>query len=529
VSPSSWFDTHGTSAITSVFAELDTNHDGSLSEAEFKSGDNLTRMVYAHDELSHQWGLCTHGYSLKTTLHDELKDVSGMTSSPFWFAHNAKIPGTPTLKSEFITYKDKPRLKNPWMAPGSTSLDGLGRSPCGWLRQADGSSYTSVGDARKIAPFPDTKTTVWAKGTEVEVKWAISANHGGGYAYRLCKKPDDGDMTKLTEECFQQGHLDFVGDESWVEYRTGDRIPIQAKRTNEGTSPAGKTWTMNPIPSWKCSAGSPHSGGFGGISGDPNDCKEFNFHPPKPNLAGYGYSANGEEASFKWAIVDKVQIPANLNGDYVLSWRWDSEQTPQVWAHCADVKIVDSTTVTTTQKPVVPPDEGDEDDHMLLEWEAHENSVCRLSENDKTTNGQGTIGHRGHVLESFSLETCKFVCTQEKDCRGVEFRQEGNHCEVWSENIGYVKPGKTSWSCHILTRKKSSRLLLVSKAESKGQPTTAAVPRATWPIMRIAIVSGTVTAAISAVAAVAVRRMVRSVTLHRELWSDAEAEQALVA
>jgi hypothetical protein len=28
-------------------------------------------------------------------------------------------------------------------------------------------------------------------------------------------------------------------------------------------------------------------------------------------------------------------------GEYVLSWRWDVEQSPQVWANCADITIVD--------------------------------------------------------------------------------------------------------------------------------------------------------------------------------------------
>jgi uncharacterized surface protein with fasciclin (FAS1) repeats len=42
-----------------------------------------------------------------------------------------------------------------------------------------------------------------------------------------------------------------------------------------------------------------------------------------------------------WKIVDKVQVPEGLSGDYVVSWRWDSEQTPQVWTSCAIVTIVD--------------------------------------------------------------------------------------------------------------------------------------------------------------------------------------------
>jgi len=38
-------------------------------------------------------------------------------------------------------------------------------------------------------------------------------------------------------------------------------------------------------------------------------------------------------------IVHLVKIPANLPlGDYVLSFRWDCEQTPQIWMQCADIK-----------------------------------------------------------------------------------------------------------------------------------------------------------------------------------------------
>ena len=50
---------------------------------------------------------------------------------------------------------------------------------------------------------------------KVEARWGITANHGGGYAYRLCKKGPGGN-TALTEECFQKTHLAFVGDESWA-------------------------------------------------------------------------------------------------------------------------------------------------------------------------------------------------------------------------------------------------------------------------------------------------------------------------
>ena len=41
------------------------------------------------------------------------------------------------------------------------------------------------------------------------------------------------------------------------------------------------------------------------------------------------------------AIVDKVHVPKDLPpGDYVVQWRWDCEQTPQIWAGCGDVTVV---------------------------------------------------------------------------------------------------------------------------------------------------------------------------------------------
>ena len=48
----------------------------------------------------------------------------------------------------------------------------------------------------------------------------------------------------------------------------------------------------------------------------------------------------GRFGTFNYQMVDKLQIPTGLEaGGYVLSWRWDCEETPQVWNSCADVTI----------------------------------------------------------------------------------------------------------------------------------------------------------------------------------------------
>lgn len=46
------------------------------------------------------------------------------------------------------------------------------------------------------------------------------------------------------------------------------------------------------------------------------------------------------ETVFDFGIVDLVSVPANLTpGEYVLSFRWDCEQTKQIWNSCADVIV----------------------------------------------------------------------------------------------------------------------------------------------------------------------------------------------
>ena len=45
---------------------------------------------------------------------------------------------------------------------------------------------------------------------------------------------------------------------------------------------------------------------------------------------------------FQFNIFDNVIVPKDLRiGDYVLSFRLDAEQTPQIWTHCSDITITD--------------------------------------------------------------------------------------------------------------------------------------------------------------------------------------------
>jgi hypothetical protein len=258
---------------------------------------------------------------------------------------------TPTITDPaLITYESAQWSKNPWRAPGFAPV----LSPCGlasgWYEEhQQGGGIAPVGfeagfDGRDV-PTLSGSVMKWPTGSVQEVSWFIDANHGGGYAYRLCPK-----STSMSEECFQRHHLAFAGESSWIQFGTdkSNRTQIRANRTSHGTFPHGSQWTKVPIPS--CSG---QGGGY-----DGSGCDKPQFPSPVPGLWGNG-PFNGcahnpmpaaERAEYcarvmDFHIVDLVQIPTDLPlGDYVLSFRWDCEQTPQIWTNCADIEITESGT-----------------------------------------------------------------------------------------------------------------------------------------------------------------------------------------
>merc|ERR1712150_154333 len=182
-------------------------------------------------------------------------------------------------------------------------------------------------------------------GSKQPVAWSIHANHGGGYAYRLCPK-----SSNLTEACFQSHHLEFTSEHSWIQYgnNASNRTEIVATRVNEGTFPEGSTWMKNPIPA---------CGQLNGGVGDASCEFPAQFDPPLPYLYGYGgatcfqgSAGGGKKCTqeqqqyftdhFNFNIIDEVLVPQGLDvGEYALSFRWDCEQTPQIWTQCADITI----------------------------------------------------------------------------------------------------------------------------------------------------------------------------------------------
>lgn len=320
----------------------------------------------------------------------------------YWFSQPMVNPAEdePLLNDEkYRTYNVKTSAgeddwtrRMPWRSPGKAPVRGSGCGvagggpvPCpnGGFAPPE---YPMGMDGYKL---PETSPVEWKLGSVVEMAWAMLANHGGGYSWRVCKKTE-----AINEECFQRNSLPFHGNSSWIQYgsiinRTFNgylKLPrFEIPRVDvphDMVYPKGSHWARNPIPSClycnqaKCGNLLPNlslpitnapdvpPNNFGGdewwkVEKCAQECSGFNLPQCPPGMTQFpeplsglsGYLGPGFEFAdflpgtvpiegFNYNIVDKVEIPDHLEpGDYVLSWRWDCEQSPQIWQNCADIRL----------------------------------------------------------------------------------------------------------------------------------------------------------------------------------------------
>jgi len=231
---------------------------------------------------------------------------------------------------------------NPWRAPGTAPVfDPCGKAGGGNMgKPGPGAAFyvdsvnAKQGDLGSVVLPARPSGAVWHVGEEVETAWGMRANHGGGYQYRLCSK-----LKNLTEACFQELPLPFVGKQ-YLQYQNGTRQLINSSYayangagifTADGSVPTGYSWVMNPIPD--------------GQQGDaPNTTKGVGteFEPPcKDDTSGPTKGLCSGERPFHVTLIDIVKVPKTIPpGEYVLGWRWDVEETAQVWSACSDITIV---------------------------------------------------------------------------------------------------------------------------------------------------------------------------------------------
>lgn len=248
---------------------------------------------------------------------------------------------------------------NPWRAPGSAPV----MDACGlaggtpWSANVSewgdyvNTRFASHGDAGSATLRPMNTPTAWRRGATAEVAWQVTANHGGGYAYRLCPVEE-----RLTEACFQSpsAQLEFVPGQQALRFANGTRLPIGGRYVSTGTHPAGSMWARNPLPPRCLGNGCKTDHPCVPCPGTPgSDCTtcdntpEPSFPPPcdegdMPGLCSgnQGGPVNVTAAHFYTGVspavvVDVLRVPATLRpGRYVLGWRLDCEATAQVWSSC---------------------------------------------------------------------------------------------------------------------------------------------------------------------------------------------------
>lgn len=294
----------------------------------------------------------------------------------YWFSNNVEVeaPSLPasmrSMEPEIDGGKHDVFRTSPWRAPGKAAVYGAG---CGVAGGHPAHAYANGGvppegysqgfDGVHL-PRADAATVKWLRGGVAELAWAMSANHAGGYAYRICRADTVGGVT---EACFQEGHLAFADEgTSFVVYPNGTRVGLPRALTTEGTHPEGSQWARTGIPSCRecdraydtCGGPLPPVPGLdygsqwntqvncyakcaGSVSSKeaPGHCPDQTqfavSHPSLRVYSGFGKSL------WEWSVLDRVRVPADIPlGDYVVSWRWDCEESAQVWQNCADVTVV---------------------------------------------------------------------------------------------------------------------------------------------------------------------------------------------
>jgi hypothetical protein len=311
-----------------------------------KPASRSVKLVYGDDAD----GMATAGFCNETGF--EVPSTCG------WFGNLGDPQTNPrTLPDSLMTWHDYSpynsstlpmaiaKQTTPWFAPGATTVN----APCG-----------EHGTFGRMEDLPRTTASKWHRGGQEEVAWSPSTNHGGGYAYRLCPLPSN--SSAVSEDCFQSHHLEFAGTTAWVQWgaETESRVAFTAQRLATGTVPEGSQWTKNPVPgcvnSPDCRYRDPWpecpTGNSSGCVGDTFTGTQF--APPAPGVSGGGYPAPvitsgvqpGPSQDHDWwgadfNIVDLVHVPASLKpGDYLLSFRWDCEESNEVFMGCADVMLV---------------------------------------------------------------------------------------------------------------------------------------------------------------------------------------------
>ncbi|KAK7419628.1 Lytic polysaccharide monooxygenase 13A [Neonectria punicea] len=183
--------------------------------------------------------------------------------------------------------------------------------PCGY------NARVSVDYNQPGANWGQEPVITYTAGEIVEVQWCVDNNgdHGGMFTYRICQDQDIIDKLltpdylpteaekQAAEDCFEEGVLPCTD----VDGQTCDYSPD----CSEGQACYRNDW-------FTCKAFD--GDGCAGVDNAPiNSCYT--------SIAG-GYT-----------VTKKIKIPNYASSHTLLSFKWNSFQTPQVYLTCADIAI----------------------------------------------------------------------------------------------------------------------------------------------------------------------------------------------
>merc|ERR1712039_909106 len=286
------------------------------------------------------------GESLKPRLNDP----------KYRTVNQAAVPGS---------YEDMWKF-NPWRSPGVAPVS----DPCGMAGGAlqagfnaaeyNTTKFAKQGDlGSKVLPKRPTGT-VWKKGSVIYTTWAATANHGGGYQFRLCPASEP-----LTEECFKKMPLKWATPTKQTVLFQNSSKNFDIKGTVVPDSLTGTgDWMMMPLQN--CGLGprngvtcdlcggccdyvvknGTHCGNVPHHAADgacPGDCSAHYPGLPHGGNDPKYFPDQLANVSEQFSIEDALEIPSDIPaGEYVFGFRWDCEATSQIWSNCADVTIAES-------------------------------------------------------------------------------------------------------------------------------------------------------------------------------------------
>jgi len=282
----------------------------------------------------------------------ETKDLkpTDMLSKDYWTGDKTWEEGT---SYDIFKY-------NPWRAPGKAPvLDSCGMAG-GRLTEAfnaaayNTTKFARMGDLGSKVLQPRSTGTVWKRGSTAKARWQLTANHGGGYIYRLCPASE-----ALTEDCFMKTTLQWATDTHVLRFANASKdMEIKATDVKHG---GGIGWRVNPFPNVRtdpCDYNVTEKDGpghhcawmscpgcgaplYAADESCPDVCSKHYPGTPdgrKPTLPFPDPVPGIDTHAF--AVEDTVIVPDGIpEGDYVLGWRWDCEHSSQVWTTCADITI----------------------------------------------------------------------------------------------------------------------------------------------------------------------------------------------